>query len=193
MSAQFTLPTEFKKTKLLLHSCCAPCSTACIEALKEFFEITVFYYNPNITDEAEYLKRKAEQIRYLQEIGGVDFIEGDYDRQAFYYAVKGLENQPEGGNRCKECIGLRLKRTKQVAENLGYEYFCSTLSVSPHKNAKFINEYGRSLNGTSKYLETDFKKNNGYLRSITISKEFGLYRQDYCGCEYSKPKIEEGK
>ena len=193
MSVQFVLPEGYTKAKLLLHSCCAPCSTACIEALKEYFDITVYYYNPNITDFDEYQKRKAEQKRYLQALGGIGFIEGDYCISDFYEATKGLESEPEGGKRCRECIGLRLKRTAEQADALGYEYFCSTLSVSPHKNAKFINEYGRSLKGTSVYLENDFKKNNGYLRSITLSKEFGLYRQNYCGCGYSKPSNREEK
>ena len=129
----------------------------------------------------------------MQSFSRVDFIEGDYCTSDFYLVTKGMENEPEGGRRCKECIGLRLKKTAEKAQELGYEYFCSTLSVSPHKNAKFINEYGKSLTGTSRYLENDFKKNNGYLRSITLSKEFGLYRQNYCGCGYSKPDNREEK
>lgn len=193
MSVQFILPQGFKKSKILLHSCCAPCSTACIEALMPFFDITVYYYNPNITNEQEYQKRKKEQIRYLQALGGVDFIEGEYLVQDFFNVCHGLEKEPEGGKRCQECIGLRLKKTQEEASRLGYDYFCSTLSVSPHKNAKFINEYGKSLKGTSVYLENDFKKNNGYLRSITLSKEFGLYRQNYCGCCFSVNNKEEGK
>lgn len=191
MSVQFTLPDGFSKSKLLLHSCCAPCSTACIEALAEFFDITVYYYNPNITCEAEYQKRKSEQIRYLQSLDGVGFLEGDYLVSEFYQVAKGLEGEKEGGARCEQCIGLRLRKTQEMADRLGFDYFCSTLSVSPHKNAKFINEYGKSLNGTSKYLENDFKKNNGYLRSITLSKQFGLYRQTYCGCSYSIQKEEK--
>ena len=190
MSVQFVLPKNFIRAKLLLHSCCAPCSTACIEALAEHFDITVFYYNPNITDVGEYQKRKEEQIRYLKNLGNVDFIEGDYNPVEFYEIAKGLEGEVEGGKRCRECIGLRLRKTAEKANLLGFDYFCSTLSVSPHKNAKFINEYGKSLIGTSKYLENDFKKNNGYLRSITLSKEFGMYRQNYCGCVYSMKRGE---
>ena len=186
MSNQFVLPNNFTRAKLLLHSCCAPCSTACIEALKDYFDITVYYYNPNITDFEEYQKRKNEQIRYLQTLGNIAFIEGDYNVQTFFEECKGLEKEPEGGARCEKCIGLRLTQTAKVASSNGYDYFCSTLSVSPHKNSKFINEFGKSIKGTSIFLENDFKKNNGYYRSTQLSKEFGLYRQNYCGCVFSK-------
>ncbi len=185
MSNQFVLPQNFTKATLLLHSCCAPCSTACILALKEYFDITVFYYNPNITDCDEYQKRKNEQIRYLNQIG-VKFLEGEYNPQEFFDCCFGLEGEKEGGKRCEKCIALRLSKTATVAQEKGIDYFCSTLSVSPHKNSKFINEFGKTLSGTSRYLENDFKKNNGYLNSIKLSKEYGLYRQNYCGCVFSK-------
>ncbi len=186
MSNQFVLPQNLTRATLLLHSCCAPCSTACIQALKDYFDITVFYFNPNITDKSEYEKRKAEQIKYLKAIGGVAFIEGEYDNKEFFDACKGLEGEKEGGKRCEKCIALRLDQTARLAEREGFQYFCSTLSVSPHKNSKFINEYGKGLSGTSLYLENDFKKNNGYLQSIKLSKEYGLYRQNFCGCIFSK-------
>ena len=189
---QFILPQNFKKTTLLLHSCCAPCSTACIESLKEFFDITVYYYNPNITDLNEYQKRKQEQIRYLNSLG-IKFLEGEYNPQEFYDACQSFATEKEGGKRCEKCIGLRISQTGKKASELNFEYYCSTLSVSPHKNAKFINEYGSGLNYSSKYLPTDFKKNNGYLRSVTLSKQFGLYRQNFCGCEYSKTHLKESQ
>lgn len=198
MGEQFKKPTDNEKKRILLHSCCAPCSTACIEALLPFFKVTVFYYNPNIDDEQEYTKRKNEQIRFIKEFcSGVDFIEGEYDPREFYAVAKNLAGEKEGGKRCEECIKLRLYKTFCTAQTLRFDYFCSTLSVSPHKNAKFINEVGLKLseNTTLKYLETDFKKNGGFLRSCELSKQYGLYRQNFCGCTYSRPNEEknEGK
>ena len=184
---QFGLPKEYKKgEKLLLHSCCAPCSTACIEALKDFFDITVFYYNPNITDQAEYEKRKEEQIKLLK-ILNIPFLEGEYNVQVFFDGAKPLANEKEGGKRCEFCIALRLEQTFKKAKELGFNYFCSTLSVSPHKNSSFINQVGKSLSQNEcQYLVNNFKKNNGFLRSIQLSNKYELYRQDYCGCVYSK-------
>lgn len=182
------LQSAEKGTRLLLHSCCAPCSSACLERLKETFSVTVLYYNPNIDDFAEYAKRKEEQIRLLQSTGWADFIDCDYDNEAFERIAKGLENEPERGNRCKLCYGLRLQRTAQEAKEKGFDYFCTTLSLSPHKNADWINELGEEYGkqyGVN-FLPSDFKKKGGYPRSIQLSKDYGLYRQDFCGCRFSK-------
>ena len=175
--------------KLLLHSCCAPCSTTCIERLKEHLDITVFYYNPNIDTEAEFNLRANEQKRYCQKVS-VNCIISDYDKKAFLEKVKGLENEVEGGKRCEKCFYLRLKKTALMGKELGFDYFATTLTVSPLKNATLINRIGKEIEDECgiKYLFTDFKKDNGYLRSITLSKENGLYRQNYCGCEFSKIK-----
>ena len=182
------LQTVEKGTRLLLHSCCAPCSSACLERLKEVFSVTVLYYNPNIDDFAEYQKRKDEQIRLLQSTGWADFIDCDYDNEAFEQIAKGLENEPERGNRCKLCYGLRLQRTAQTAKENGFAYFCTTLSLSPHKNADWINELGEEYGKQYgvQFLPSDFKKKGGYPRSIQLSKDYGLYRQDFCGCRFSK-------
>ena len=182
------LQTVEKGTRLLLHSCCAPCSSACLERLKEVFSVTVLYYNPNIDDFAEYQKRKDEQIRLLQSTGWADFIDCDYDNEAFEQIAKGLENEPERGNRCKLCYGLRLQRTAQTAKENGFDYFCTTLSLSPHKNADWINELGEEYGKQYgvQFLPSDFKKKGGYPRSIQLSKDYGLYRQDFCGCRFSK-------
>ena len=173
--------------KLLLHSCCAPCSTTCIERLKTGFDLTVFYYNPNIDTETEFSLRANEQKRYCQKVS-VNCIISDYDKNAFLDNVKGLENELEGGKRCEKCFYLRLKKTAQKCKELGYDYFATTLTVSPLKNATLINKIGKQIEEECgvKYLPTDFKKDNGYLRSITLSKENNLYRQNYCGCEFSK-------
>ena len=177
--------------KLLLHSCCAPCSTTCIERLKEHLDITVFYYNPNIDTESEFILRANEQKRYCQKVS-VNCIISDYDKKAFLDEVKGLENEVEGGKRCEKCFYLRLKKTALKCKELGFDYFATTLTVSPLKNATLINRIGKEIEDECgiKYLFTDFKKDNGYLRSITLSKENGLYRQNYCGCEFSKIKQE---
>ena len=174
--------------RLLLHSCCAPCSSACLERLKEKFAVTVLYYNPNIDDVAEYEKRKAEQIRLLEQTGWADFIDCDHEKQAFEYMAQGLENEPERGARCYRCYELRLEKTAQVAKENGFAWFCTTLSLSPYKNAEWLNEIGQKLGGRYElnYLVSDFKKKGGYHRSIELSNEYGLYRQDFCGCKYSK-------
>ncbi len=174
-----------KKPKLLLQSCCAPCSTKALEYLKGAFDLTVLYYNPNIYPEEEYVKRKNEQIRYLNQIG-VKFLDCDYNHLEFLQAVIGLEQEKEGGRRCEKCFSLRLKKTFELAKENGFDYFSTTLTVSPHKNSKTINEIGLLMQTEEvKYLPCDLKKKNGYLRSIEIAKEYGLYRQNYCGCEFA--------
>lgn len=174
------------KPKLLLHSCCAPCSSSVIETLLPYFDITVLYYNPNIYPLEEYEKRLNEQKRFLNKLK-INLIELDYNESEFLTKIKGLENEKEGGNRCYNCYYLRMEKTAQVAKEKQFDYFCTTLSVSPHKNSQFINEIGEILQkeyGIA-FLFSDFKKNNGYLRSLTISKEENFYRQAYCGCKYS--------
>lgn len=181
---------------LLLHTCCAPCSSAVIMRLAAFFKITVIYYNPNIEPLLEYEKRKEEQIRFLKEFPSqnkIDFLDCDYDNDMFQKISMGLESEPEGGARCNLCYRLRLEKTAAIANELGYSYFGTSLTVSPYKNAKVLNEIGAEL--AKKYqinfLFSDFKKNNGYKNSIELSKEYHLYRQDYCGCKYSKIIREE--
>lgn len=176
--------------RLLLHSCCAPCSSYCIEYLSQYFEITVFYFNPNISMEEEYRKRVAEQQRFIREFPAkhkVDFIEGDYEPKDFFAAVKGYEKCPEGGERCFICYRLRLEETAKLAKSSGYDYFTTTLTISPLKNSAKLNEIGWELGEKYNipYLLSDFKKREGYKRSIELSKEYSLYRQNYCGCVYS--------
>ena len=177
-----------KGTPLLLHSCCAPCSSTCLERLKDYFKVTVLYYNPNIDEREEYEKRKAEQIRFLKETGWADFLDCDYEGEAFEEMAKGLEEEPERGKRCYRCYELRLRKTAEVAKEKGYEYFATTLTLSPYKNAEWLNEIGETLGGryALTYLYTDFKKKGGYYRSLELSKEYDLYRQDFCGCRFSK-------
>ena len=176
-----------KGTPLLLHSCCGPCSSRCLETLKETLAVTVLYYNPNITDPAEYEKRKGEQIRFLKETCWADFLDCDYTPAEFFAAAKGLEGEREGGARCYECYKLRLEYTARTAKERGFGWFCSTISVSPHKNSVWLNELGQSLSAKYgvKWLPNDFKKQNGYLRSVELAKEHNLYRQNYCGCVFS--------
>ena len=177
--------------KLLLHSCCAPCSSAVIERLSKFFDITILYYNPNIEPYEEYLKRKEEEIRFIKEFKGVNklgLLNCDYDNDKYHDIAKGLETAPEGGQRCHKCYRLRLEYTAKKAKELNYDYFGTTLTVSPYKNSKVLNEIGKNLESiyNVKYLYSDFKKKDGYKRSIELSKEYNLYRQNYCGCIYSK-------
>lgn len=180
-----------EKPKLLIHSCCAPCSSACLERLKDFFKISVLYYNPNI-ERQEYYLRKSEQQRFLAQTGWADFIDCDHDESEFLTAVSGLENEPEGGARCAVCFKLRLKKTRDVAEELGYEYFATTLTVSPLKNATVLNAVGEKLQTQKiKWLYSDFKKRGGYLKSCELAKKYELYRQNYCGCVFSKKKVEK--
>jgi len=178
------------KPDLLLHSCCAPCSSYVIEYLKDFFNITIIYYNPNISPKEEYDKRKEEQIRFIKNFDEIKFIDCDYDNDLYNKLVKGLENEPERGKRCNVCFKLRLEKTAIIAKENNFEYFGSTLSVSPYKSASLLNDIGYELENKYKikWLYADFKKGDGYKRSIELSKEYGLYRQDYCGCIYSKRK-----
>lgn len=198
-----------RKPTLLLHSCCAPCSSYVLEYLRQFFVITVFYYNPNISFEEEYRKRVEEQKRLIdtfnKEASVLDFapiqiIEGDYEPQLFYEMAKGREDLPEGGERCFDCYRLRLNATAELAKKKGFDYFGTTLTISPLKNAIKLNEIGillqedmanrnsigQAVMQSPRWLPSDFKKKNGYKRSIELSAEYDLYRQDYCGCVYSK-------
>lgn len=175
---------------LLLHVCCAPCSSAVLERLASFFHITLYYYNPNITPKSEYQKRIAELYELLKAVpyAEVEVLEGNYEPDLFFSKIRGLENEPEGGKRCYICYTLRLEKTAQLARTLQYDYFTTTLSISPYKNANWLNEIGKKMEDiySVKYLYSDFKKKNGYHRSIELSKMYHLYRQDYCGCIYSK-------
>lgn len=175
-----------EKKRLLLHCCCAPCSSACLERLKDYFEITALFYNPNIEDE-EYFRRKSELIRFLDLTGWAEIVDCDRDKELFYQAARGLEDEPEGGERCVKCFTLRLKKTAELAEKGGFDYFTTTLTISPLKNAARLNSIGESLAvGNAKWLYSDFKKCDGYLRSLQLSEEYGLYRQNYCGCVFSE-------
>ncbi len=229
--AQFT--KEDIHPRLLLHACCAPCSSYCLEYLREFFDVTVFFYNPNITEEKEYRKRVEEEKRLIAEYNRqvseknfegmnsdsgarlIEIMEGDYVPKDFFEAVKGFEECPEGGDRCRKCFELRLNETARIALKNGFEYFTTTLTISPLKNADVLNEVGQEAarmineeffsdksgdNSESRddfkeviFLPSDFKKKNGYKRSIELSHKFGLYRQDYCGCGFSKAQREKEK
>ena len=175
------------KPTLLLHACCAPCASACIERLKDYFALTVYFYNPNIDGVEEYHKRARELHRFCDDFG-VDCIVEDYNSKEFYSAVNGLEEEKEGGKRCSVCYALRLKKATEFAKQNGYEYITTTLTISPLKDAQRLNEIGGALSQKIgvKFLPSDFKKKGGYLRSIELSREYGLYRQNYCGCEFSK-------
>lgn len=184
------LISEGKGGKLLLHSCCAPCSSYCLKETAKAFRVTVFYYNPNLDCEAEYVKRKSEQLRFLRETGYADFLDCDYSPEEFAEAVEGYEQEPEGGARCSRCFRLRLEKTARAAKAGGFDYFGTTLTVSPLKNAALINEIGYELQDLYgvKYLPSDFKKRGGYYESVALSKQYGLYRQNYFGCVYSQRK-----
>lgn len=180
-----------KVPRLLLHSCCAPCSSYCLEYLSRHFSITVLYYNPNISPHGEFTKRAEEQRRLISEMtvkNPVELVVDDYDPNDFFSAVKGLEDCKEGGERCCVCYRLRLERAARYAAENDFDFFCSTLSISPLKNAQKLNEIGEELSEIYKVknLPNDFKKKGGYLRSIELSREYGLYRQNYCGCVFSK-------
>ncbi|MGL4981068.1 MAG: epoxyqueuosine reductase QueH [Fusobacteriaceae bacterium] len=186
-----------EKKSLLLHSCCAPCSSAVIEFLADYFDITILFYNPNITDSEEYTKRKDEHLEYIKKNNlNLKFLEGNYDtKNDFFIPVKGLEESPEGGERCTICYRLRMEKTAQLAKELGFHYFTTVLSISPLKNSEKINNIGVELQeeyGVT-YLFGDFKKKGRYLRSIQLSKEHELYRQDFCGCIFSKVERESLK
>jgi hypothetical protein len=188
---------------LFLHSCCAPCSSYVLEYLRSFFRITVFYYNPNITEDTEYRKRVAEQKRLIAAFNSqpicdafpIEIMEGDYDTQSFFQSIRGLEQCREGGERCFACFTLRLRETAEKAKEAGADYFTTTLTISPLKNAGKINEIGELLAKEYgvPFLPSDFKKKNGYQRSVELSAKYGLYRQDYCGCIFSKAERELAK
>ena len=185
------LKKEERVPTLLLHCCCAPCSSYVLEYLSEYFKITVFFYNPNIDPESEYTKRILELQRLIASMNlkhPVSFIAGQYDSERFYEMAKGLETVKEGGERCFKCYELRLREAAEIAKEGEFEYFTKTLSISPHKNAQKLNEIGQRLGEEYgvEYLLSDFKKKNGYKRSIELSEEYGLYRQNYCGCVFSK-------
>ena len=181
---------------LLLHSCCAPCSSYCLEYLSKYFSITVLYYNPNIFPESEYFKRVSEQIRFINSLPAVNkisYIEGAYNPELFYESVHGYENEPEGGERCSICYELRLREAARTANEHGFDYFTTTLSISPLKDSERLNNIGAYLakEYNVQYLFSDFKKKDGYKRSIELSKEYNLYRQNFCGCIYSKMEAEK--
>lgn len=183
------LALKGKRESMLLHSCCGPCSTACIDNLSKVFDLTVFFYNPNIAPTEEYELRAAEQMRYVRDFTtGVKCEICGYEPSVFYDGVKGLENCPEGGARCEKCFELRLDECARVAKERGFDWFCTTLTVSPHKNAKLINEIGerKEREYGVKFFPSDFKKKDGYLRSVRLSEKAGLYRQNYCGCAFSR-------
>ena len=186
---------KVSKNRLLLHSCCGPCSTACIERLLPDYNVTVFFYNPNITDREEYEKRREAQLKFinlynekLSDKDKIQFIEGEYLPEEFYDVASEYASEPEGGVRCTECFKLRLERTAQAALRTGNTVFGTTLTVSPHKNYNLISAIGweLSVKYNLEFLDMDFKKKAGFQRSIQMSKEYGLYRQNYCGCEFSK-------
>lgn len=185
------------KPRLLLHACCAPCSSAVLERLREHFSITILYYNPNIYPPQEYHRREQELERFLQDAGmsGISLIELPYDPQEFYTAVKGLEAEPERGERCTVCYRLRMEQAARYAAAHGFDWFTTTLSISPVKDPVRINQIGQEL--AQKYgvahLPSEFRKKNGYKRSLELSAEYGLYRQDYCGCVFSVRKPAEAK
>lgn len=177
--------------ELLLHACCAPCSSACLERVANHFNVIIFFYNPNITEEEEYNKRINELRRFIREFKTkypIKIIDGKYSPKKFFEISKGLEDEPERGKRCYKCYEQRIRETAKIAEELNIKYFTTTLSLSPHKNVEWINELGEKFDKeySTNFLYCDFKKKNGYKRSIELSKEYNLYRQDYCGCVYSK-------
>lgn len=183
---------------LLLHSCCAPCSSYVLEYLSQYFNITVLYYNPNISPKEEYVCRLNEEKRLIKEMtfkNPVKILDCDYNVDEFFAVAKGFEKEPEGGKRCEKCFDLRLDFTAKTAKENGFDYFATTLTISPLKNANLINEIGEKLaeKYSVKYLCSDFKKKEGYKRSITLSKEYNLYRQNYCGCIFSKVESESVK
>lgn len=185
---------EKRVPKLLLHSCCGPCSTYCIQVLSEYFDVTVFYYNPNIYPPEEYRLRADEQNRFISEFptkNPVKFVEGAYDTDRFYAMAKGLEKVEEGGERCFKCYELRLRESAEFAKNNGFDFFTTTLSISPLKNAEKLNEIGQRLSKEYEvsYLFSDFKKKEGYKISTQLSAEYGMYRQNYCGCVFSQNNL----
>lgn len=204
MSSSGSFRKKNRKKSFFWHSCCAPCSSYVLEYLRQYFDITVLYYNPNITEREEYEKRAAEQKRLIREMNEeadgdcknrILVEEGRYDPERFWQAAKGLELVPEGGERCFKCYEIRLRETARIAREQGFDYFTTTLTISPLKNADKLNEIGNRLAeeyGVA-FLPSDFKKKNGYKRSVELSEKYGLYRQDYCGCVFSKAERERSK
>lgn len=186
-----------ERPTLLLHSCCAPCSSYVLEYLSQFFQITLFYYNPNITDQAEYEKRIEEVKRLVKEMGlsDISVLEGAYEPEKFFSMAKKWPGEKEGGKRCYDCYRMRLDETAKEAKERNFDYFSTTLSISPHKNAEWLNEIGKEMEEQYEiaHLPADFKKRNGYKRSIELSSLYQLYRQDYCGCIFSRQEREEEK
>lgn len=194
------LQKEGHTPHLLLHACCAPCSSHCLEYLSKYFRITVFYYNPNISPKEEYALRIEEIKRFVQEFKSeneITLIEGKYEPERFFQVVKGLEQEPEGGKRCEQCFKLRLSEAAKLAKELNADYYTTTLSISPLKNAELLNKIGKEEGDAIgvTHLPSDFKKKGGYARSIELSKEYNLYRQNFCGCVYSlqEAKAREAK
>jgi len=182
------------KPKLLLHACCGVCSSAVLERIYPYFDITILFYNPNIYPKDEYFKRLETQKEIIKKMNlNINLLEVDYDKEKFNQISKGLEEEKEGGERCTKCYLLRLEKTAILAKKQGFEYFCTTLSVSPYKNAQKLNKIGKILEEkyNVKYLYSDFKKKEGYKRSIELAKQHNLYRQDYCGCEYWLNEMKE--
>ncbi len=178
---------EGQKPKLLLHACCAPCASSVVERLKDGFEVALYFYNPNMDSLVEY-EQRAEEIVKLSRFFGINYILEEYNSKDFFSVTKGLEGEKEGGARCESCFGLRLGKTADYARQNAFDFFATTLTVSPLKNAEIMNRIGLELESENgvKYLPSDFKKKNGYIRSIELSKELNMYRQNYCGCVYSK-------
>lgn len=192
------LKREGRRPMLVLHSCCAPCSSAVLERLNEAFQLVIYYYNPNISPEAEFRRRAEEQKRLVREMplaADVRVVEGEYEPERFYELTRGHEADPEGGERCGICFELRLRKTAEYAAQIGAQYFTTTLSISPLKDAQRLNELGRTVSQAFgvNYLFSDFKKKDGYRRSCALSEEYGLYRQDFCGCFFSKLERERAK
>lgn len=195
---QTVLDKEIKKIsesgerpKLLIHSCCAPCSSYVLEYLNDYFDITVFYYNPNIYPKEEFSRRALEQKNLIEKMGlSVNVIVGDFEDDLYYREVRGLESEPEGGARCRVCFRLRFEKTAALAAKLGFDYFTTTLTISPLKDAEIINTLGEEIakKYSVRFLNSDFKKREGYKRSVELSKKYALYRQNYCGCIFSKTK-----
>ncbi|MDO5688752.1 MAG: epoxyqueuosine reductase QueH [Tissierellia bacterium] len=188
--------TQNKVFKLLLHSCCGPCSTYVLEYLSEYFEILLLYFNPNIYPSEEYFFREREQRELIQRLDPkhpIHMLSVRYQPEEYYDAVRGLEDTPEGGSRCEVCFRLRLTEAAKAAQSEGAEYFTTTLSISPHKNAQLLNRLGEEIGEEYgiQYLYSDFKKKGGFLRSVQLTEQLGMYRQDYCGCEFSKRRLEE--
>lgn len=180
------------RPKILLHSCCGPCSSAVIDLLKDYFDVTIYYYNPNIEPNVEYIKRKNEQIRFINELNNefVHFMDCDYENEVFREKTKGFEKEPENGARCSICYKIRMENTAKEGKKLNFDYFGTTLTVSPYKNSQKINEIGAYLEKKYeiKFLYSDFKKKDGYKKSIELSNKYKLYRQNYCGCEFGRDK-----